>query len=97
MHDLNTLNNNVDNNPYGMYGLRDPDCETNSAYKTILDNAVDYSDTAIVVLSRQGGESDDIPEWTRIYKNISFQDITKEGVNITKFVLYGNRLTRFSP
>lgn len=27
---------------------------------------------------------DDIPEWTRVYKNISFQDITKEGVNITK-------------
>ncbi|MBQ9265706.1 MAG: glycoside hydrolase family 3 C-terminal domain-containing protein [Bacilli bacterium] len=65
MHDLNTLNNNVDSNPYGMYGLRDPDCETNSAYKTILDNAVNYSDTAIVVLSRQGGESDDLPEWTQ--------------------------------
>lgn len=27
---------------------------------------------------------DDIPEWTRVYKNISFQDITHEGVNITK-------------
>ena len=27
---------------------------------------------------------DDIPEWKRVYKQISFQDITADGINMSK-------------
>jgi RNA polymerase sigma-70 factor (ECF subfamily) len=48
-------------------------------YKTARNVYIDAVRTGIFRES-----PDDIPEWTRVYKNISFQDITKEGVNITK-------------
>ena len=57
--DIDTLNFNVDNNPY-RFGLKDPDIN-NSQYATLLEQSLDFSDTAIVTISRQGGESEDMP------------------------------------
>ncbi|MFA6829730.1 MAG: glycoside hydrolase family 3 N-terminal domain-containing protein [Bacilli bacterium] len=58
-HDIDSLNFNVDTTPY-RFGLKDPDVNE-SAYSSLLDQAIDYSDTAIVVIGRQGGESEDMP------------------------------------
>lgn len=60
-YDIDSLNFNVDTNPY-KFGLKDPDVETDSNYKDMLDDNLDYASTCIVTISRQGGESEDMPK-----------------------------------
>ena len=73
-HDIDSLNFNVDNTPY-RFGLKEPDVNI-SEYATLLNQAVDFSDTAIVTISRQGGESEDMP--TVQYKSKPSQKTDKE-------------------
>lgn len=63
-----------DENQSGFYnlGLKEPSVE-DSNYKALLEDAKNYSDTAVVVISRQGGESEDFP--TRQYKNMPTKTI----------------------
>ena len=59
--DINTLNFNRDTNPE-KFNIIEPNINSNSKYKNLLDAAPDFSDVAIVTISRQGGESEDMPE-----------------------------------
>ncbi|MCR5491699.1 MAG: glycoside hydrolase family 3 C-terminal domain-containing protein [Bacilli bacterium] len=57
--DIDTLNFNRDTKPHA-FDLYDP--AISGDYQTKLNEAVDFSDVAIVVIGRQGGESEDMPE-----------------------------------
>ena len=60
VHDINSLNFNVDSTPYN-FGLKDPDIN-DSNYRELLEASKEISNTAIVTISRQGGESEDMPK-----------------------------------
>lgn len=70
-HDVGSLNFNMDNAPFTI-GLKDPDVDE-SSYHTLLEESKSFSDTAVVVLSRQIGESEDMP--TVQYKSKPSQSI----------------------
>lgn len=68
-----------------VYQIREPSLETIDAYKTIYEEAKDYSDTAFMVLSRYAGENSDCPHYqnkvngqskdeTRTYLQISTEE-----------------------
>ncbi len=59
-HDINSLNFNVDTTPYN-FGLKDPDVD-DPTYRGLLEESREISDTAVVTISRQGGESEDMPK-----------------------------------
>lgn len=73
-HDINSLNFNVDTNPYA-FGLKDPDIDDQN-YRELLKASREISDTAIVTISRQGGESEDMPKVQ--YKSKPSQKVDEE-------------------
>ncbi len=84
-HDINSLNNNMDNAGASMYGLRDPSPSANQHYSDLLMDAADENDTAIVVLSRQGGESDDLPGTVQYLSSPSAKvDNTRHGLQVSE-------------
>ena len=51
----------IQSNQAELYRLAEPSLANTSGYKAVYDNAKDYSDTAIVVIGRTGGEHIDTP------------------------------------
>lgn len=84
-HDINSLNNNMDNAGAKMYGLKDPSPSADQHYRDLLLDASDENETAIVVLSRQGGESDDLPGTAQYLSSpTSKVDTTRHGLQISE-------------
>lgn len=84
-HDLNTLNNNMDQRGAQMYGLKDPSISANQHYADLLMDAADENETAVVILSRQGGESDDLPGTCQYVSSPSAKvDSERHGLEISE-------------
>ena len=78
--DIDTLGFNRDANPH-KFDLYDPKIEGNEEYKKLLDDAKTFADTAIVVIGRQGGESEDMPEIQ--YKNGNQEDTSRHSLELS--------------
>ena len=84
-HDLNTLNANTDTSAASMYGLKDPSPSANQHYRDLLLDASDENETAVVVLSRQGGESDDLPATSQYLSSPTAKvDNTRHGLEVSE-------------
>lgn len=80
-HDINTLNFNVDESPYS-FGLKEPDIHQ-ADYASLLEDSISFSDTAIVTISRQGGESEDMPTVQYKSKPIETIDNSRHSLEIS--------------
>jgi beta-glucosidase len=81
-HDINTLGFNVDSSPYS-FGLKEPNIENNTTYSQLLEDSKTFSDTAVVVISRQGGESEDMPSVQYKVKPTQSVDNTRHSLEIS--------------
>lgn len=82
-NNISTLNFNFDTDPWA-FGLKDPDVTNNPQYKSLLDKSKSFSDVAIVVISRQGGESEDMPSTQFKTKPTRTEDKTRHSLQISK-------------
>lgn len=80
-HNNGTLNFNFDTNPYG-FGLKEPSV-SDSSYKALLDDSKNFSDTAVVVIGRQGGESEDFPKTQFKSKPTQTEDKSRHSLQIS--------------
>ena len=78
--DIDTLHMHRESDGH-RFDLYDPKIEGNAKYQTLLEEAYDFSDTAIVVIGRQGGESEDMPEIQ--YKNGNVVDNSRHDLQIS--------------
>lgn len=79
---INTLDFNRDDSPH-FFDLYDPaiDFASPGEYEKLLQDSLSFSDTAIVVIGRQGGESEDMPEVQ--YKTNEVVDETRHHLEIS--------------
>ncbi len=76
--DSNTIMANFDS----FFQVREPSLETQSEYQSIYENAKDYSDTALFVISRHAGENSDCPHYQNKVEGQP-QDMTRDYLEIS--------------
>ncbi len=79
---IGSLGFNFDTNPWA-FGLKDPDLNTDTKYKNLLEASKGFSNTALVVLSRQGGESEDMPSTQIKVKPSNVEDKSRHQLQIS--------------